>query len=317
MKRMKRQGGFTIIETSMFLAISASLIFLTLGLNVLVARQRFNDTMNSLRTTLQSEYEEVRSGINTRLGGASGLGGTTCSTVGGGTTGAAGTSKCLALGTLIQFNTDLTSTPNKNSIKISYIVGAGPSDGTIDSASTTLWPNGWPNNDSVNTLSDMAALVNTKLWVVGNSSSYNVWTTDATAQPRTVKLQWGGEFVAGWNWTPGNDSSQKSVQALAILRSPVSSAIMVVPLSNTNPVSTTTGVVTLPSTGTGAAATINTLNTPMAFIINNVYPGLPGAAICIDAGAISQAVRLVMPATPSEFTLPVTPSVSKLGALCG
>lgn len=61
---MKRvDGGYTIVEVSMALAFSASLIILTVGLVGMVNRQRFKDSLVSLEVYLRQEYDDMRSDI--------------------------------------------------------------------------------------------------------------------------------------------------------------------------------------------------------------------------------------------------------------
>jgi type II secretory pathway pseudopilin PulG len=101
---MKRQRGFTIIEVSLFLAVSALLLStLVFGMQRMIGQMRFNDSVNSLTAYIQSQYEEVRSGVNTRGKGAI----TGCSDV-------SGTSiNCYMIGKVLIFNKDQSSVESK------------------------------------------------------------------------------------------------------------------------------------------------------------------------------------------------------------
>lgn len=58
-----RKGGYTIVEVSLALAVSASLILLTVGLANMVTRQRFKDNLVSLESFIQRQFSDVRSNI--------------------------------------------------------------------------------------------------------------------------------------------------------------------------------------------------------------------------------------------------------------
>lgn len=68
---MHKGDGFTIIEVTMFLAISGALLSMALLATGSMARQnRFTDTINTFQAYMQRQYEEVQSGVNTRQVGA-------------------------------------------------------------------------------------------------------------------------------------------------------------------------------------------------------------------------------------------------------
>lgn len=111
--QQQKQGGFTIIEVLMFLAISGLLLFGALaGISGSVNNARFNDTINTTTSYFQKQYNEVSSGRNARdatLGCSNGNVNNGGSSV--------GSTKCVVLGRLLQFNigTSIVSTR--------YIVG--------------------------------------------------------------------------------------------------------------------------------------------------------------------------------------------------
>jgi hypothetical protein len=280
-----KERGFTIIETSLFLAISASLILLVLGLWNMVARQRFQDTMVTLRSTVQVEYEEVRTSINERLGTSQVEGCYDDGIIGSGQD-RTGNSKCLAVGKLIQFTT------NSQDIKINYVVSI---DGT---------------NSQHLDKSDEEALKSMQLRLVGdNGSNYNIKSSDAAILPKTVRIEWGGEFAKGW--TIPSTGSPVSTNTIAILHSPISGAILVFTFKgNVNPVSSS-GALSLSS---------SSVSQPIAIMIKNGQVGFKGAALCIDSGSSSTAVRMAIPADNFyDFNTNVatyTPDAAKLRSLC-
>lgn len=189
---MKKQGGFTIIEVSLFMAISALLILLTIGLSSMVARQRFQDTMTSLRSLIQSEYEEAKTIINNRQDGtiadcaapSPGPGGTSINTS------VPGTSNCYIIGKLMQF------TVGSSDVRVSYVVARGSFA---------------ESGDDYTIINNMTKLV------VSEGSE-------------TKQIQWGGEFAGFKSLNTANTLSAETVDGgnvgIAVLRSPVSGTIL-------------------------------------------------------------------------------------------
>jgi len=282
-----KQRGFTIIELSLFLAISGTLVLLTIGLWAMVARQQFQDTMTTLKSVIQTEYGEVRTSINERLGSVDIRGCEPDGTTSGDKT---GNTKCLAIGKLIEF------TPGRKEIKISYVVAI-------------------PENEQYLSMSDEAALreigkgtgTGTQLWVIDDVSTYHVKADDDAVKPKIINIEWGGEFARSWT-IPTSDPDPKSSSAIAILHSPVSSAVLTFALTLNNPVSNSGGL----TLGDSALT-----NQPIAIIIKNNLLGFKGAAICLDGGASSTAVRTAIPADDYYDFGTNTTDLTKLRSLCG
>jgi hypothetical protein len=218
--------------------------------------------MVTLRSTIQTEYEEVRTSINERLGS---VGVTGCTSDG---TAATGNTKCLAIGKLLQFK---SGSPD---ITISYVVAR----------------NATASNKYLN-MNDEAALrsIKTNLKVVGNastSSGYTARTKDVAVIPKNIRIEWGGEFAKSFIIPADGSAATESGGALAILHSPISGAVMVFsfpsdPVDDIGTLSLTDGVVD---------------HKAVAIMVKNNLTGFKGAAICIDSGASSVAVRTVVPA---------------------
>ncbi len=64
---MKREGGYTVLETGLAIAMSTTLVLLTFGLAAMVGRGRFRDSLVTTQSFIKQQYNEVRSGINSRL----------------------------------------------------------------------------------------------------------------------------------------------------------------------------------------------------------------------------------------------------------
>jgi hypothetical protein len=253
----------------------------------MVARQRFYDTMTTLRTTIQSEYEEVRTSINERLGKIDIPG---CTTDGNITSGdKTGNSKCLAIGKLIQFM------PGSQDIKISYVVSTSGTDSSSKG--------------------DIEALRGATLKIIGDAAKnveYDIKTSDAAVIPKYIRIEWGGKFDK--SWTIPTSGNSKPSDAIAILRSPVGSAVIVFSFaSGSSPISST-GVLNLGNEDTAS------VNRPIAIMIANSQQGFKGGAICVDGGASSVSVRSAVPADDYyEFNANETtysPQVNKLKELC-
>lgn len=109
----QRQHGFTVIEVLMFLAISGLLLFGALAaVGSSVNSTRFNDAVNTTTSYFQKQYNEVSSGRNVRDATLECNNGN----VNNGNS-SVGSTKCVVLGRLLQFNT------GTNIISTRYIVG--------------------------------------------------------------------------------------------------------------------------------------------------------------------------------------------------
>ena len=109
------QKGFTIIETSLFLAVSA-LLFVTLfsGVSLAVQRQRYTDSVQSTHSFLQKQFNETLNVVNNREADP-------CPPADS----EIGASNCVVMGKAIQFPT-FSSADNKEAIKIFNIIGEEP-----------------------------------------------------------------------------------------------------------------------------------------------------------------------------------------------
>lgn len=94
---MKRDG-FTIVEVMIFLAISGLMLSMAMiGSGNLAKQTRFSDSVNSFHSSLQRQFEEVVSGVNTRQS-------TDNDCITGGQNLIPGTDECILLGKVITFN---------------------------------------------------------------------------------------------------------------------------------------------------------------------------------------------------------------------
>ena len=122
------QAGFTIVEISLFLAISALLFTIAvIGTGTTIRTVRFQDSGRSLEAYVQKQYDEIVNGVNPHATGES------CSN-GIITSGAqpAGTSNCLLMGKLLLFKED------EPTISTYLIVGTEPANVSLASSDEQL-----------------------------------------------------------------------------------------------------------------------------------------------------------------------------------
>lgn len=117
-------AGFTIIEVTLFLAISGALVVgLLATVGFAISRQRFTDSLSGTQAFIQSQYNETLNVVNDRPAGTcTAASGTTMT--GSGTVGR-GSSGCVVLGRAIVFNSS-----NPAQILAYPVVGEEPASST-------------------------------------------------------------------------------------------------------------------------------------------------------------------------------------------
>lgn len=116
---LQRQTGFTIVEISIFLAVSGLLLAVAfIGTNGSIGITRFRDSINSVQAYMQGQYSDILNGVNPRDGSQACASATRQVNPG---SQPAGQSNCLILGKLVQF------TLNSDTLNTYYVVGAIPS----------------------------------------------------------------------------------------------------------------------------------------------------------------------------------------------
>ncbi|MCA9339217.1 hypothetical protein KC939_02620 [Candidatus Saccharibacteria bacterium] len=109
----ENQKGFTIIETTLFLAVSA-LLFISLfgGISLAVQRQRYSDSVNSTHSFLQKQFNETLNVVNNRDDDQ-------CAP----NTATIGASSCIVMGRAIQLH---PATSDSDKIETFTIIGEDP-----------------------------------------------------------------------------------------------------------------------------------------------------------------------------------------------
>ena len=120
--RQKQNSGFTVVELTIFIAISGLLLVVALaGVGATTSSTRFNDGVRSLETFLQSEYADTINGVNPR---------SSTDDCFGGTGSQPGASTCLLLGRVIEFDTGADSV--KSYVVTGTVPASPPPAGTTD-----------------------------------------------------------------------------------------------------------------------------------------------------------------------------------------
>jgi hypothetical protein len=115
----QRSEGYTIIEVSLFLGISALLLVVALvGTGLSIRTTRFTDSTRSLHAYVQQQYDDLLNGVNSRFGTEACNSGV----INTGTSQTPGTSNCLFLGKLIVF------AQNSSTITTYNIIGTEPAN---------------------------------------------------------------------------------------------------------------------------------------------------------------------------------------------
>ena len=270
---MKREGGYTVLETGLAIAMSATLVLLTFGLAAMVGRGRFRDSLVTTQSFIKQQYNEVRSGINSRL-----------------TEGDVSTNKmgpvseckntaipgnnngCYIIGRLLTFDND----GEVGRVKSSFIIAVvGPNSKWPDSTKT-----GFDNlKDSKDSNVTLYALTDTS----GNDAGLNP-TIKQIGSNKLEKVWLIGNTNMSLYDSDPNKQNPNQTNNIAIMRSPVDGSLVVVPavvLDN------------VPNAPVNGLKQINLNNVVKASMsqddkvvlaVRNSGLGYPGGVICVPGG---------------------------------
>ena len=269
---MKREGGYTVLETGLAIAMSATLVLLTFGLAAMVGRGRFRDSLVTTQSFIKQQYNEVRSGINSRLTGGSGTAADT-QTIGGACKNnliPGNNNGCYVIGRLLTFDND----GEVGRVKSSFIIAVvGPNSKWPDSTKTGLDNLKDSNVVTLYALTDTSgndAGLNPTIKQVGDNSLERVWL-----------LQNGG-LETLYSAHPGLGSNLKN--NMAILRSPVDGSLVVASKVGLKDVSASLGISGLMELDLKNAVTDMSQDDKLALAVRNSGLGYPGGVICIPGG---------------------------------
>ena len=271
---MKREGGYTVLETGLAIAMSTTLVLLTFGLAAMVGRGRFRDSLVTTQSFIKQQYNEVRSGINSRL-----------------TEGDVSTNKmgpvseckntaipgnnngCYIVGRLLTFDND----GGVGRVQVSFIIAVvGANSKWPDSTKPGLY--NLKNGVTLYALTDTSgndAGLNPTIKQMGGNMLMKAWLVKSGSPP-SLELLYDGSH-------PGNYTSGNSGNNMAILRSPVDGSLVVVSKVDLTDASSS-GVKGLKKLNLQSAVTNMSQDDKLALAVRNSGLGYPGGVICIPGG---------------------------------
>lgn len=274
---MKREGGYTVLETGLAIAMSATLVLLTFGLAAMVGRGRFRDSLVTTQSFIKQQYNEVRSGINSRL-----------------TEGDVSTNKmgsvseckntaipgnnngCYIIGRLLTFDND----GEVGRVRSSYIIA------TVLKNSKTAWPDG--TKTGLKNLQDN----NVKLYALtGDNNDAGLNPTVKQIGSNKLEKVWliGNTNMSLYDSDPNNKNPNQT-NNIAIMRSPVDGSLVVV-LAAVLHDAPNTPVKGLKQIDLNSTMTTNmSQDDKVVLAVSNSGLGYPGGVICVPGGDSSTGI---------------------------
>ena len=267
---MKREGGYTVLETGLAIAMSTTLVLLTFGLAAMVGRGRFRDSLVTTQSFIKQQYNEVRSGINSRLteGDASTnkmepVSGCKNAAIPGNNNG------CYVIGRLLTFDND----GEVGRVQVSFIIAVVKAGSKWPDSTKPGLDNLKDNNVTLYALTDTSgndAGLNPTIKQMGGNSLEKVWL-----------LQNGG-LETLYSAHPSLGSNLKN--NMAILRSPVDGSLVVASKVGLKDVSASLGISGLMELDLKNAVTDMSQDDKLALAVRNSGLGYPDGVICIPGG---------------------------------
>lgn len=272
---MKREGGYTVLETGLAIAMSATLVLLTFGLAAMVGRGRFRDSLVTTQSFIKQQYNEVRSGINSRLteGDVSTnkmepVSGCKNAAIPGNNNG------CYIIGRLLTFDND----GEVGRVQSSYIIAVV--------GANSKWPDSTkPGLYNLNNGVTLYALTDTN----GNDAGLNP-TIKQIGSNKLEKVWLIGDTNMSLYDSNSNKQNPNKTNNIAIMRSPVDGSLVVVPAAVLDDVLNT------PVKGLKQINLNNIVKANMSqddkvvLAVRNSGLGYPGGVICVPGGDSSAGI---------------------------
>lgn len=267
---MKREGGYTVLETGLAIAMSTTLVLLTFGLAAMVGRGRFRDSLVSAQTFVKQQYSEVRSSINSRLVDGNSTNQALVSSCNNATV-PGNSAQCYVMGRLIEFYND----GGTGQIKSSYVVA------TMDEVTAKAWPD--RNKSTLDNLKNG----NVKLYALTNDNG-----NDAGLNPSIKSIGADNRIVRSWQLDVSSKQAtniQPNILKanMIILRSPLDGSLVVAPMVSISNNNLPQGVMKVDLSSVNGGMSINT---KLALAIRNGGLGYPGGTLCISGGDSSSGI---------------------------
>jgi len=267
---MKREGGYTVLETGLAIAMSTTLVLLTFGLAAMVGRGRFRDSLVSAQTFVKQQYSEVRSSINSRLVDGNNSNQALVSSCNNATV-PGNSAQCYVMGRLIEFYND----GDTGQIKSSYVVA------TMDEVTAKAWPD--RNKSTLENLKNG----DVKLYALTNDNG-----NDAGLNPSIKSIGADNRIVRSWQLDVSSKQAtniQPNILKanMIILRSPLDGSLVVAPMVSISNNNLPQGVMKVDLSSVNGGMSINT---KLALAIRNGGLGYPGGTLCISGGDSSSGI---------------------------
>ena len=267
---MKREGGYTVLETGLAIAMSTTLVLLTFGLAAMVGRGRFRDSLVTTQSFIKQQYNEVRSSINSRLVDGNNSNQALVSSCNNATV-PGNSAQCYVMGRLIEFYND----GGTGQIKSSYVVA------TMDEVTAKAWPD--RNKSTLENLKNG----NVKLYALTNDNG-----NDAGLNPSIKSIGADNRIVRSWQLDVSSKQAtniQPNILKanMIILRSPLDGSLVVAPMVSISNNNLPQGVMKVDLSSVNGGMSINT---KLALAIRNGGLGYPGGTLCISGGDSSSGI---------------------------
>ena len=276
---MKREGGYTVLETGLAIAMSATLVLLTFGLAAMVGRGRFRDSLVTTQSFIKQQYNEVRSGINSRLTEGSGTSadnqtiGNACRNklIPGNNNG------CYIIGRLLTFDND----GEVGRVKSSYIIAVVGTGSKWPDSTKTGFDNLKDSKDSNVTL---YALTDTS----GNDAGLNP-TVKQIGSNKLEKVWLIGKINMSLYDSDSKNKNPNQTNNIAIMRSPVDGSLVVILAAVLDEVPNAP-VNGLKQINLNVAKASMSQDDKVVLAVRNSGLGYPGGVICVPGGDSSAGI---------------------------
>lgn len=274
---MKREGGYTVLETGLAIAMSTTLVLLTFGLAAMVGRGRFRDSLVTTQSFIKQQYNEVRSGINSRLTGGSGTTADT-QTIGGACKNnliPGNNNGCYVIGRLLTFDND----GEVGRVQSSFIIAVvGTGFKWPDSTKTGL------DNLKDSNVVTLYALTDTS----GNDAGLNP-TVKQIGSNKLEKVWLIGDTNMNLYDSNSNKQNPNQTNNIAIMRSPVDGSLVVVLAAVLDDVPNAS-VKGLKKINLDLTKTNMSQDDKVVLAVSNSGLGYPGGVICVPGGDSSTGI---------------------------
>ena len=269
---MKREGGYTVLETGLAIAMSTTLVLLTFGLAAMVGRGRFRDSLVTTQSFIKQQYNEVRSGINSRLteGDVSTnkmepVSGCKNAAIPGNNNG------CYVIGRLLTFDND----GEVGRVKSSFIIAVVGANSKWPDSTKTGFDNLKDSKDS-----------NVTLYALTDTSGNDAGLNPTVKQIGSNKLEkvWliGNTNMSLYDSNP-NKQNPNQTNNIAIMRSPVDGSLVVILAAVLDEVPNAP-VNGLKQINLNVAKANMSQDDKVVLAVRNSGLGYPGGVICIPGG---------------------------------